>query len=60
MNSVGKKIVSCYENVKRVFAAGEKKKEKEAEEILDAIIKEQEEILAIQEALINQDQEVTG
>ena len=54
------KLTRVIERARMVFEAGEKKKEKEAEEILDAIIKQQEEILAIQEALINQHQEVTG
>ena len=57
MNSVDKKIVCVSENVERVFAAGERKKEKEDEKIFDAILKEQTGILAIQEALINGDQE---
>lgn len=37
MNSVDKKIVCVSENVERVFAAGEQKKEKEIEKILDEL-----------------------
>jgi DNA-binding GntR family transcriptional regulator len=54
-------LTRLIEKTRMVFAAGEQKgeqkKEKEDEKILDAILKEQTGILAIQEALINGDQE---